>query len=485
MNGTEVEEPWTKELRLGDVDFMGLLVNLSSPLVLEENQTAVLSIEAVLSGCLSHLGADSYEVRMPMCPCSSFFLSNMTFRFWLPEDATISALEPGGFRKKDHKLAYYQSGNITELTSEIAKIRFKVPEPIFLVDCPYMARTLELDPLSGIRITDSYELDNRRGPILDTVKVLLPKEAKFISARDELGPLKVRSSEKNGLKEVSISLRSKFGRGQHLSLTLSYVLPWPDLVGHEGLSSFTLNFSLSDGLSWKADVMFVKVVLPMGARLEACGLEPTYLRTGFLHEEVGFTLRPAVPAHAPRLVVEFSYSPLWPSLLPTLWASLAGLAGCLLVKLLAPAAPAVPVLAVPAEDIMKLVRAYERRMRLRGELESLREALRTRRISRRKFKTRSKAITDELSRLDREVSDLMSRLREAGGVISELIRDLEVAESELQSIERDLRSLEARYVRKEIGSEAYRRLLREYRRREDRARTAIREALLRLKELAT
>jgi hypothetical protein len=52
----------------------------------------------------------------------------------------------------------------------------------------------------------------------------------------------------------------------------------------------------------------------------------------------------------------------------------------------------------------------------------------------------------------------------------------------LEGVETDIRRVEARYRRREISTEAYRRLLKGYNRRRDRAKTTIDSALLRLRE---
>ena len=485
VNGSEVSEPWDREIRIGDLGFRGFLLNLTEPVELKENQTAALTVEAVLKGPLSFLAADRYEVQVPMYPCTSFFISNMSFKFKLPRGALISALEPGVLEREDNKLVYYSEANVTEFTSEVATIRFRMPEPMFLLDCPYAKRTLELDPLIGIKVSDEYELVNRAGPHMEKIKLLLPKEARHISARDPVGVLDISTKEKKSFKEVTVSLRSSINKGESLSLTVSYVLPWSSWTEKKGISNFELALRASEGLCWTVDRMFLKIVLPMGASLKTSSPRPDELTKRFFYQEVGFILSPVIPGYGQRIKVEFSYSPFWPSFWPTLWASMAGLVACLVIKAIGPAGPALPAVAIPADKVLRFVEVYERRTRLRNELSALREALREKKISRRKFKTRSKAIGDELARLDREISALVPELREVGGLVSELVRDLEVAESELNSVERDMRSLEVRYRRKEISSEAYRRLLREYRRREDRARTAIREALLRLRELVS
>ena len=484
INGTELEEPWEKAICIGDLDFRGFLLNLTEPLELHENQTANMRLVMAVNGSLRFLGGSDYEIRIPLAPCTSLAISNLTFRLLMPRGAGISGLEPGELTRKDSREVVYSASDLGEFFTTVATVRFRVPEAIFYLHCPSATRVLRLDPLGGIKVEDTYELENTASSFVEKVKVLLPKDASSIKASDLMGDLETKVKEAGGLKEVEVSLRSPLGRGSSLTLTVSYTMPWASWVEEEGLSTFVLKHDLEEGLSWPVGRMMLKVVLPQGASLISCSKEPSHVEKLLFREVVGFTFYLALPIMGPEVEIRFRYSIFWPSLWPTLWASLAGLVGCALVKILSAPAAVIPAPAVPVETIMKFVEAYERRMRLRDELASLREALRKKKISRRKFKTRSKAVGDELARLEKQIASLMAELRGAGGLISELVRDLEVAESELESVERDLRSLEARYTRKEIGSEAYRRLLREYRRREDRAYTAIKEALLRLKELA-
>ena len=485
VGGEEIEEPWEHEIRLGDLDFRGFLLNLTEPIELEANETTTIEVQMVFNGSLRFLGASDYEVRVPLAPCTSLYISNLTFRLALPEKAGITSLEPGGLERRDSKEVLYSAVDLGEFYTKTALVRFRLPEAIFLMYCPSATRTIEADPMAGIRISDTYELVNNVGSFIDHVDLLLPKKASSIKASDLMGELKVKVKEAKGFKEVRIALRGTIGKGNSITITVSYTMPWDEYVVRKGPSRFLLRHRLEQGLNWPVEHMAVKIILPQGAVMTGSSHEPTYISKGFLREEVGFLFHRAMPIVSVELKVFFSYSVFWPSLKPTLWASLASLIGCALIKLLSPPAVVAPAVAIPVETITKFVRAYERKMRIRDELTSLREALRRKKISRRKFKTRTKALEDELARLEKEIADLVAELRTVGGLVSELVRDLEVAESELESVERDLRTLEARYTRKEIGSEAYRRLLREYRRREDRAYTAIREALLRLKELAT
>jgi len=104
------------------------------------------------------------------------------------------------------------------------------------------------------------------------------------------------------------------------------------------------------------------------------------------------------------------------------------------------------------------------------------------RIPRRLYRVRSRTLESRLSVLSRDLASLRERIRVAGPRYAEMMRQIEVAETELQGVEADIRRTEARYRRGEISAAAYRKLLEDSYRRRDRAKTSIDGVLLRLRE---
>jgi hypothetical protein len=70
----------------------------------------------------------------------------------------------------------------------------------------------------------------------------------------------------------------------------------------------------------------------------------------------------------------------------------------------------------------------------------------------------------------------------AGGQYVQLMRQLEIAETEINEVEANIKSIEARHSRGELSLEAYRKLLTDYQHRKERADTTIKGILLRLRE---
>ncbi len=73
-------------------------------------------------------------------------------------------------------------------------------------------------------------------------------------------------------------------------------------------------------------------------------------------------------------------------------------------------------------------------------------------------------------------------MRAAGGQYADLMRQLEVAETEINEVEINIKNIDSRHERGELSLEAYRKLLADYERRRDKARTTISGILFRLRE---
>jgi len=87
-----------------------------------------------------------------------------------------------------------------------------------------------------------------------------------------------------------------------------------------------------------------------------------------------------------------------------------------------------------------------------------------------------------LSTVSRNLSSLREKIRAAGSKYANMMRQIEVAEANLEGAERDLQRVESRYRRGEVSKGAYRKLLEEYNRRIEEAEATIDGVLLRLRD---
>jgi len=95
---------------------------------------------------------------------------------------------------------------------------------------------------------------------------------------------------------------------------------------------------------------------------------------------------------------------------------------------------------------------------------------------------RKRMLEGRLSTLSRDLTNLREKIRKGGPRYTDIMRQIEVAETMLEGVETDIRRVEARYRRGEISKGAYGKILEEYHRRRERAITTIDGVLLRLRE---
>jgi len=160
---------------------------------------------------------------------------------------------------------------------------------------------------------------------------------------------------------------------------------------------------------------------------------------------------------------------------------LVGILGAIALIWRAPKLP-VPIFPIPSGDLRNFVASYDEKRRILSELESIEDQVRKRKISRRRYRVRRRTLGGRLSVLSRNLTGLRDKIRELGPRYANMMRQIEVAETELEEAETGVRRIRTRYRRKEISTSVYRKLLEDYDRRRDRARTTIDGILLRLRE---
>ena len=143
---------------------------------------------------------------------------------------------------------------------------------------------------------------------------------------------------------------------------------------------------------------------------------------------------------------------------------------------------AITVTPVSSEVVRKFVDSYEDKRRLRSRLGSLERQVQRGKISRRRYRLRRSSLDGRLSRLQKDLTGLRTKIEAASSRHAEWMRQLETAEAEIETLDRDIGRVDVRYRRREISAEARRRLLDEYNRIKERAENRIAEILLRLRE---
>jgi hypothetical protein len=236
----------------------------------------------------------------------------------------------------------------------------------------------------------------------------------------------------------------------------------------------------------------VTFVLPEGAALrslETGSSQGFYSVTRSVFQETVSASRQGVfSTDSFSVLITYRYSLLWLAFRPTMWVWALSLVGVAVVfvwqRPKAPVKAPVPVagMKVRPELLKSFVDSYEEKMKITFELDSLESKVQKGKIPRRRYKVQRRTLELRLSALSRSLSETSERLRSFGGHYADLMRQLEVAETEINDVEANLKTIEARQSRGEVSLEAYRRLTADYQRRKQKAETTINGILLRLRE---
>lgn len=476
------------EAGLSRQDFYGVKVVFPKPgLVINNGESRYLTVIFVFSNLISAETSNILKLDFPMYPSLTQNASVCNVTVVLPPRASISN---STFHENDLNFTVTPWGGTQVLRHEKrpcesfefapAWLRFNmsfIPFPI--IELNEVKREIKLDKWGAIYVSNVLALSNR-GYQIDHLKVSLPEGAFDLVVRDDFGSLESFSENET----VTLFLRELLYTNDPLHLFLSYRLPWKKYVNQQNGVDYALNFTFFEKFDWTIRQLAFSVTLPEGAEFQsALPIEPHDVEEGVFKDTIRFTFFNATPLHELNFKITYRYLVFWASFHPTLWMGLLVVAISFVVYIRKAPIPTVrPSITIPSEDIRSFIDAYERKSTFLLDLESVEEQLTKRRISRRRYKIRKKTIEGRLSSLSRDLSNLREKIRSGGSKLADTIRQIEIAETQLDGVDVDIRRVETRYRSGEISKGAYTRLLKEYRERREQARMNIEGALLRLKE---
>jgi chromosome segregation ATPase len=140
-----------------------------------------------------------------------------------------------------------------------------------------------------------------------------------------------------------------------------------------------------------------------------------------------------------------------------------------------------PGVTLNSEHIKDFVEAYEEKRKISQELRALDARAQHGRIPRRRYKVQRKTFELRLETLSQKIAQLKAILRSAGGSYSDVVRQIEAAEVELNEAELSLQNIEVRHEAGEIPLDNYKKQLTDIERRKAKAETTLDGLLLRLR----
>ena len=392
----------------------------------------------------------------------------------------------------------FVKNNLPAFTYSPANAEFSLSSgSLRILNMNELNRQITISPAGDIVASDTYRITNNSPVSLDSAKISLPADAADIVTRDEFGRILTTETLTNvgDTRVVNVTFISALALGQSSHLTAEYTLP---SISSEHAPTFALDVNLFPDFNYYVDAATVTFTIPEGARFTAPQIDSINPSSSLVREvfqetltarrdgvsKVDYTLSEDV------LHVAYEYNPLWLSFRPTVWVWTLAVVGAVVVavwrrpKTAAPMRIAAPkaTIGLSPDQVRDFTEAYNEKTRINSELTVLDERAQKGRIPRRRYKVQRRNLETRLDTISRNIADSKRIFRSAGGVYSDLVRQLDVAEAELVEVETGIRNSEIRHRRGELPLEAYKKSLGDYQRRKEKAETTINGILLRLRE---
>jgi hypothetical protein len=494
---------------LGMLGFYGVKIRFPQSISLSSVEPYEFKVVYVLSDLISSeilpfspepgIELIEFNATFPAYPSLTQTASTVRFAIILPSslEFSSSSFESEDIEFTNQTIGTFQILNYTK--SNLAPFSYKpfwvsfggTGEDLLVIETLEIRRDINIESPKRIVFSDSYEITTKAGSLTDFTLQLLPG-AYDISAWDAYGfpfeseNLKVEQGNATTPTYVTLTFALPLVQDESTKFQLNYQTPWENIIDQNDWQNYHVTLAPLDNFNWKIGKLVLTLTLPEGAELTQSPDSGLIQKSAF-QETLTLTYFNVTAFQQISQEATYEYTIFWASFRPTLWVGTAvAILGVLALFWHAPrpAAP-IPTILVKPEELKSYVDAYEQKRRNISELETLEERTRKRKIPRRRYKLRKKALESRLSVLSKDLTRLREKLQTATTKYADMMRQIEVAEAELEGIEAGIRRTETRYRRGEISIAAYHKLLEDYYRRRERAKTTIDGVLLRLREEIT
>jgi hypothetical protein len=446
------------------------------------------TVNFVLSNSLLQQDASNaslYTLDFPAYPSLTEVAAVCNVSFALPSAASFVSGTVSGLT--------YGTENLQAFTYSPASLTVLVPNnQIQLVNVDQLRREVSVNEFGEVDAIDSYVITNVAFSTLSVFEFVLPPNATQPVAEDQFGRTMATPTQTSvDLNRYKVNLTLQVETTISTRFSVKYVLPSYLLTQSSG-NDFNLALPFFQNINYYVAQASVTFTLPEGATV----LNPpsnltssTYdVARSVFQEQVTVNMQGVTHLDNVSVGVEYWYNPLWLSFRPTIWVWFLSIVGCaVLLVWRRPKAEALVVapsaaLRLRPESLRSFVDMYEEKMKIMVEMDTMEVSVQKGRIPRRRYKVRRKMLETRLSMLSRSLEEAREKMRGAGSHYVDLMRQLEIAETDIKEAETNVRSIEARHNRGELSLEAHRKLLADYERRKENAETTINGILIRLRE---
>jgi len=489
----------TLDASMGRTGFYGANVVFPTKATITNDTSYKFTVVFIFSNSITPIGTTYYNASFPAYPSLTQKASQINLTIITPTglNYTKSSYENENINfttttTGSKQYFNYVKNNLTEFSDQHAwLILLKSGTTLDLLQVNELNRNIKFSGYETMTITDSYRIIDKAESFA-TINLKLPTTASSILAYDEFGQISesnTKVAQGNTQTTVTITFTAPYDQNQEAPFSINYQLPWKDHITTEGWSNFRVTLPFSDNFDWTIKKFTITITLPEGATLNSAPTSGLYsIQNSAFQNSLSCVFQNATPfQNLQPLTLTYTRAIFWEAFRPALWmGALVTVVGAVVTiwRRARPTAATVPsaITRIRAEDLRNFVNQYEDKRRLERELETLEQQARKGKIPRRNYKVRKMTIESRLTSFSRDRKTLEEKIRMAGPKFNDLMRQVEVAEHELEGVEADINRTEIRYRRGEITPAAYNKLLEDAYRRRDRSRTTIDGVLLRLKE---
>ncbi|UCH32787.1 MAG: hypothetical protein JSV05_05290 [Candidatus Bathyarchaeota archaeon] len=475
---------------LGIVGYYGVTVAFpDGGIQLSANQTFAFKVIFILSDLISSStrfvnATEEYlfTVNFPLFPSlAQDTICNVTIA--LPKGTTYI---PNSFPFGVTEVGEQQYLNYTEI---VPKFTQKSIEISFLSETKdnfacYFVNKLDqeilVDMNGFVSISELYLLKSKTAFTMRTINLRIPSDAMNVSAFDELGKELSVALFDNETISVSLGLVEDQARSVKLIYRLygeSYFIP-------RNSGDYELILTNLKHMRVIPKISSVRIIFPEGATVESFPYQELSIQRDVFQETLFVSYSNVTWLQSNQWNFTFNYTLLWSAFRPTIWVTVLVIIGSVIAfAMQRPKAPLKVSEALVSPSVLRnFVQTYEEKKLAISQLGQLKQRAQKGKISRRRYKVRKTTLENRLSTISKRLTELQQKIMSGGVKYADIMRGLEIAETELDNIEADIRRIETRFKRGEISAQTYRRLLENDLRRREKVKTTIDGVLLRLKE---
>ena len=437
----------------------GSRIEFTVPITLRAGTSLTLRASYLLLDSVSGSGI-AYTALLPVFPVLEYTISQYRLEVELPPEAifeqVISSINMTQVEVGDHWNVHYVGEDIAADSEVDVRIQYthSTDDDLLLV-VEDASRSITVKS-SSLVIEDSYTLTNK-GPIIYRFPLELPADADNIKARDWVGPIETTATGSSGSNDVDVFPRAPIMPGDRWVFSVSYTTEIGDHVSAAG------------GLS---HISYPNIELPHFIR----DLDATVSRVE--SDVVRLAYSATLQSERPTIEAEVPSGSIMPSLRPVAIIAAFGVIVAVIIFLRRREKPTrvEVVLESEAPILREFIEKQRERINLLEALGSLDNELEVGKIEKDQYEGLAaehnrgvSKIADSLKQLGRELADEPE--------LSEPLKEIEQAESELTRIASDLRNLELRLRTRRVSRRDYERRKKERVRRRGLAIKKIEKAI--------